>query len=108
MMVTLNVKNMKTNMAYLTCLAKTHTIILVQEHRLYGFETTIAQQVFDNSNYHVKCVDNLDPLPPIQPPRGRAGTAILWKKSLNHGITPLTDGSDRVIAVGIDVKPRNI
>ena len=60
-LVTLNVKNMKTNMGYLKCLAKTHPIILVQEHWLYGFETVIAQQVFDNSNYHIKCVDDLDP-----------------------------------------------
>ena len=80
----------------------------MQEHWLYRFETVIAQQVFDNSNYHIKCVDDLDPLPPIQPPRGRAGTAILWSKSLNNRITPLPDGSDRVIAVEIDVKPRKI
>ena len=107
-LVTLNVKNMKTNMGYLQCLANIHPIILVQEHWLYGFESVIAKQVFDNSNYHIKCVDDLDPFPPIQPPRGRAGTAILWNKPLYNCITTLPDGSDRVIAVEIDVKPRKI
>ena len=63
---------MKTNMTYLQSLAKTHPIILLQEHWLYAFETTLAQQVYGNSNYHIKCVDDIDPLPPTQPPRGRA------------------------------------
>ena len=107
-LVILNVKNMKTNMTYLQILAKTHPIILLQEHWLYAFETTLAQQVYGNSNYHIKCVDNIDPLPPTQPPRGCAGTAILWNKSLNLCISPLPDGSDRVIAIEIKSKPRNI
>ena len=107
-LVTLNVKNMKTNMTYLQSLAKTHPIILLQEHWLYAFETTLAQQVYGNSNYHIKCVDDIDPLPPTQAPRGRTGTAILWNKSLNHCISPLPDGSDRVIAIEIKSKPRNI
>ena len=66
------------------------------------------QQVFDNSNYHFKWLDDLDPLPHMQPPRGHARTAILWNKSLNNCITPLLDGSDRVAAVEIDVKLRKI
>ena len=70
-------------MTYLQSLAKTHPIILLQEHWLYAFETTLAQQVYGNSNYHIKCVDDIDPLPPTQPPRGRAGTAIC-------GTNPLT------------------
>ncbi|MEW8547288.1 MAG: reverse transcriptase family protein, partial [Candidatus Thiodiazotropha sp.] len=107
-LVTLNVKNMKTNIMYLQSLAKAHSVILVQEHWLYAFESALAQQVFENSNYHIKCVDDLDPLPPTQPPRGRAGTAILWSKSLNHCINPLPDGTDRVIAVEVDVKPTKI
>ena len=45
---TLNAKSVKTNMAYVQCLAKTHPIILVPEHWLYGLKTAIAQQVFDN------------------------------------------------------------
>ena len=98
-LVTLNVKNMKTNMTYLQSLAKPHHIILLQEHCLYAFETTLAQQVYGNSNYHIQRVNDIDPLPPTQPPRGHAGTAILWNKSLNRG---------RVIAIEIKSKSRNI
>ena len=43
-LVTLNVKNMKTNMTYLQSLAKTHPIIILQEHWLYAFELPLPNK----------------------------------------------------------------
>ena len=87
----LNVKN----------LSKSHNIIILQEHWLYGFESSLAQQIYNNSNFHIKCVDDLDPIPPVQPPRGHAGTCILWENDLNHCIKVMPDGGHRVTAVEI-------
>ena len=90
---------MKTNLNYLTSLSKSHSILIVQEHWLYAFESSIVQQIYNNSNYHIKCVDDLDPIPPIQPPRGHAGTCILWKKEINHYVNILPDGGHRITAI---------
>ena len=66
----LNVKNLKINLNFVVSLSKSHNIIILQEHWLYGFESSLAQQIYNNSNFHIKCVDDLDPIPPVQPPRG--------------------------------------
>ena len=68
---------------------------------LFGFELSLVQQIYNNSNYHIKCVDDQGPLPPIQPPRGYSGTCILLKKDLNHCIKLFPDGGQRVVAVEI-------
>ena len=98
-LVSLNVKNIKTNLNFVYHLASKYKIILLQEHWLYGFETSLLQQVFNNSNFHVKCVDDKDPLSPVKPPRGYAGTCVLWSSDLNHCISPIPNGSDRDTAV---------
>ena len=87
-------------------LADTHQVILIQDHWLDGFETVLVQQVFDNSNFHIKCVDDLDPILASQPPIGRAGTAILWIKHLHHCITALPDRSDRVLCSNYPLNDR--
>ena len=97
----LNVKNLKTNLNFVVSLSKSHNIIILQEHWLYGFESSLAQQIYNNSNFHIKCVDDLDPIPPVQPPRGHAGTCILWENDLNHCIRVMPDGGHRVTAVEI-------
>ena len=96
---TLNTKNVKTNLNYLTSLSKSRSILIVQEHWLYAFESSIVQQIYNNRNYHIKCVDDLDPIPPIQPTRGHAGTCILWKKEINHYVNILPDGGHRITAI---------
>ena len=97
----LKVKNFKTNLNFVEELSNTHKILLLQEHWLYGFETAILEKIYDNCDYLVKCVDDADPILPVQPPRGYAGIGILWHKDLNHLITAIPDGSDRIAAVEI-------
>ena len=97
----LKVKNFKTNLNFVKELSNTHKILLLQEHWLYGFETAILEKIYDNCDYLVKCVDDADPILPVQPPRGYAGIGILWHKDLNHLITAIPDGSDRIAAVEI-------
>ena len=48
-----------------------------------------------------KAVDDSDPIPPIQKPRGYGGVGILWRKSLNHLVTVLEDGSERIQCVRV-------
>ena len=97
-------KNIKTNLNFVCSLTSKSKIILLQEHLLYGFETSLLQQIFGNSNFHVKCVDDADPIPPVQPPRGYAGTCIVWSSDLNHCVSPISDGNDRITAVEVNTE----
>ena len=63
----LNVKNFKTNQNFIKDLSSSHKILVLQEHWLYGFETAILGKIYDHSNYHVKCVDDANPILPVQP-----------------------------------------
>ena len=76
----LKVKKFKTNLNFVKELSNNHKILLLQEHWFYGFETAILEKIYDNCDYLVKCVDDADPILPVQPPRGYAGTGILWHK----------------------------
>ncbi|MES9881201.1 MAG: endonuclease/exonuclease/phosphatase family protein [Sedimenticola sp.] len=80
-------------------MADKYPIIFLQEHWLFGFETSFLYGIFSNGAYQVKCVDDMDAIPPVQPPRGKAGTCILWHVKLNHCMKNLQDGSDRICVV---------
>ena len=69
-------KNFKTNQNFIKDLSNTHRILVLQEHWLNRFETAILEKIYDNSNYHVKCVDDVDLILPVQPHSGYAGTCI--------------------------------
>ena len=107
-LVPLNVKNIKTNLSLVYHLASKYKIILLHEHWLYGFETSLLQQVFYNSNFLIKYIDDKDPLSPVKPPRGYAGTSVLWSSGLNHCISPIPDGSDRVMAVELTTREEKV
>jgi hypothetical protein len=49
-----------------------------------------------------KSTDDDDPQTPKQRRRGHAGTAILWKIELDPLITPINEGSHRIIALEIE------
>ncbi|MCG7866407.1 MAG: hypothetical protein JAY74_08520, partial [Candidatus Thiodiazotropha taylori] len=52
-----------------------------------------------------KAVDTGDPVLPVQMPRGYGGTAVLWRDSIDHLVTKLPDGGNRIQC--IEVSSRN-
>ena len=48
-----------------------------------------------------KAVDSYDLIPPVQMSRGYGGIGILWKKHIDHFVTELPDGGNRIQCVFI-------
>ena len=97
---TINIENVKTNVLYLEHLMENTDILLVQEHWLANFESSMLT----SSKHHkftIKCYDDNNPLPPTHRPRGRAGIAIIWKSSIDPAVTILPDGSNRLQVIQI-------
>jgi hypothetical protein len=57
-----------------------------------------------NTDYHLKCTDMHNPIPPTQRPRGYGGVAILWHKDFSPFITRLPDGNERIVAIQIQTE----
>ncbi|VDI04539.1 Hypothetical predicted protein [Mytilus galloprovincialis] len=55
---------------------------------------------------HVKCVDDTNPISPLQRPRGMSGTAICYKREISSSVTEKSDGSMRINVIKVDVKPK--
>ena len=83
-------------------------ILCIQEHWLLAFEGKKFDAFFPGYQYIIKCADDADPVPPKQRRRGFHGTAIVWKADVDPLITPLPDGSDRLIAIQIQSEPQPI
>ena len=69
--------------------------------------TALVQQVFHNINFHIKCVDDLDPITPYNPLEDVQEPLYCGKSPLIV-ITALPDRGGPVIAADIDVKLRKI
>ncbi len=70
------------------------------------YEGDTIFNLFPNHCGHVKCQDDQDPVPLRVRVTGNAGVATLWHKSLSGAISPLPDGSDRVVAVHVNTLPQ--
>jgi hypothetical protein len=80
---------------------KEHQIVLLQETWLFNFEKNLYSDICPGTSSHSKQVDDKQPIPPIQKPRGHGGIAILWKDSLDDLIKPIDAGSSRIAAVTV-------
>ena len=78
-------------------------ILCIQEHWLLSFEGKEIGGLFPDHNFAIKCIDDDIPAAPKMRSRGTAGTAILWKDSIDHVIEPLPDGGDRLQVVRISM-----
>jgi hypothetical protein len=76
-------------------------ILCLQEHWLLNYEKNVLTSIFPDHNFVIKCTDDNNPDLPMYRRRGKAGTAVIWKKHLDHLIEPLPDGSDRVQAISV-------
>ena len=90
-------------------LIKDQDIVCIQEHWLFNFDTGFLHKIVqaNNNDYVIRCVDDIDPIPLYQRPRGFGGTATIWKKELFNKIQIqiLPDGSDRVLPIVINCHP---
>ena len=80
---TLNVKNIETNDAFIYELLNTYDILALQEHWLFNFQLPDIEKRFPTHSSHSRAVDEDNPLPPTQKPRGFGGVAILYRKSIS-------------------------
>ena len=106
--VTINIENIKTNRKYLEKLAESHDIILIQEHWLYNFEQKEILTYLEDFDFVIKSSDDNDPILPLHKPRGKAGVAIFWRKTLSRNIEQLTEGCERLVAIQIHSTPKKI
>ena len=65
-------------------------IVLVQEHWYFDCQLHRLNSVSSDFIGQGKAVDTGDPILPLQMPRGYGGTAVLWKRGIDHLIVVLT------------------
>lgn len=66
-------KNIETNEVYLRELLEECDVLAVQEHWLFTFQLSHFERMFVTHRAHSKAVDENNPLPPNQKPRGYGG-----------------------------------
>ena len=49
-------------------------------------------------------MDQYDPIPPIQLPRGYGGVAIFWKKDIDYLVNDLEIGSQRIKCIELQTE----
>ena len=70
---TLNVKNLETNSQYVFKLLRSSDILCLQETCLFNFQFSRLDEIHKNFEGFGKAVDDNDPIPPAQKPRGYGG-----------------------------------
>ncbi|MES9904479.1 MAG: reverse transcriptase domain-containing protein [Sedimenticola sp.] len=101
---TFNCKNVQTCSPAISELSKTTDIILLQEHWLFKCQLHLLNEVNDQYIGSGKSVDMNDPIAPVQMPRGYGGVAILWNKNINHLVTDLDLGNERIKCIEIEAQ----
>ena len=84
---------------------KKHDILAIQEHWLFNFQLQDLEKTFCSHFVHSKAVDDDNPLPPTQKPRGYGGVALFYSKDLNYTVKKLTTGCSRIVAVEVLTTP---
>ena len=102
--ITYNCKNMDTALYAFNNLSKRNDIFLIQEHWYFDCQLTKLDHVCEAFNSCGKAVDTGNPILPVQMPRGYGGVAILWRKDIDHLVTTLPDGTNRIQCIEISCK----
>lgn len=95
-LTTFNCKNIRTCGPVFNEFAKTEDIILIQEHWLFKYQLDLLNELNESYSVSAKAVDQYDPIPPVQIPRGYGGVAIFWKTELEHLVNDLDSGNQRI------------
>ena len=77
-------------------------IIFLQEHWLYNFETNLLGEILKGWKFQVKCVDDSNPICHESKPRGHAGVLTAWHQDIDHLVTPLPDGTERIVTTQLN------
>ena len=102
---TFNVKNVETNITYIQNLLKTCDILFIQETWLFNFQLPLLREYFSSHVSFGIAVDDNNPLPPTQKPRGFGGVACLVRKDLDYRFKFHSNGGSRVLALEILCEP---
>ncbi|CAC5390934.1 unnamed protein product [Mytilus coruscus] len=81
-------------------------ILILQEHWLYNFEKDEIEYFLENFICQVKCVDDTNPISPLQRPRGLSGTAVCYRREIANSVTEKPDGSMRINVIKVNLKPK--
>ena len=100
-LATINIESLRTNLAYLHHLLGNSHIVCIQEHWLFDYETPTLAEILPGYNFQVKCVDSGNPISPAGRPKGAAGVMTIWRHEIDNLVTPLPDGSNRLLATQI-------
>ena len=97
--LTVNIEGIKSNNIATLDLLQTSDILAFQEHWLFEFETPYLHELCDSSDmdYTSRSVDEKDPIPLYQRPRGYGGVALTWSKNLSRFAKKIPDGSERIL-----------
>lgn len=102
-------EGIKSNIAFLQELAKDkNQIISLQEHWLWDFEKDFFNKNFPLHNFYHRCHDTEDPITNFKAPRGQAGVAFLWPRSLDDHIQKLPEGNNRILALKLELDSREV
>ena len=102
--MTYNCKNINTSKHAISQLSDLADIILLQEHWLFDCQLSNLASICDSLTGTGKAVDTGDPILPVQMPRGYGGVAILWKKTVDHLVKGIPDGSNRIQCIEVQAQ----
>ena len=78
-----------------------YDVLALQEHWLFDFQLPDIEKRHTKHLAHGRAVDEDNPLPPTQKPRGYGGVALIYNRDLNMGIKKLQLGSNRIVAIEV-------
>ena len=99
-----NCKNIKTCGPFFYDVLKNVDIVMLQEHWLFKCQLAWLEEIHADFTGCGKSVDNTDPLLPSHLPRGYGGVCILWRKTIDHLVTSLEIGNNRIQAIELQNK----
>ena len=102
---TFNVKNIETNEIYIRELVQSCAIFAIQDHWLFSFQLGSIETNFVSHHAFSKAVDDNDPLPPNQKPRGNGGVSILFRRNMGHKVKKLIHGENRIVVIEVQSSP---
>jgi len=71
-------------------------VCLIQEHWLFNCQIDLFNEIHENLIGIGKSVDDKDPIQPSHMPRGYGGVGILWRKEIDHLISDVAIGNERI------------
>ena len=103
----INIQSAKGNSVYLKQILDDCDILCIQEHWLLSLEKKILNNANEKYNVTSKSVDDDNIRLDYRSWRGNGGIAIFWKKSIDHAMTVMPDGNNRIQVVTMNSSHKN-